>query len=90
MKRYNFNVQPLPGFPYISNRIIGMKEDSDGRWVKWEDAENDIQRAYNLGLNEGMNKAGCTCEEESEKWNKLAVYRWICPAHGYKSRGLTT
>lgn len=71
-------------------------EDPDGKWVKWEDVQKEMDELYktayiegydNAKLAEGFTKsmvAGnveCNCEEKYPD-----NFHWFCPAHGYKRR----
>ena len=71
MKRYKIITDfggTKNGMPY--------EEDSNGRWVEWDDVkgvEGQVLESIELE---------CNCKEMFDKH----ACNWICPAHGYKKR----
>ena len=100
MKRYSYRIYPYEKYSCAFNRIIGMKEDTEGEWIKWKDHKNyvlkvgeDYQKLITELKDEIMNTPLtplCNCLSEAEQPTGLKlkdhVYYtiWICPAHGYK------
>jgi len=85
MKRYKYSNYIIPeGEPWNK-----LEEDPNGEWVKYEDAQKEIDAAFQIGQELGrvgtleVQSVECNCIECA---NNPHFDWWVCPAHGYKRR----
>lgn len=94
MKRY----EPVVRFGSVTDKIIQvipeMRERRDGKWVKWDDVEEERSKTrakHIIDMQERFSDEfhnGCNCERIAEAivYKREQATSWICPQHGYKRR----